>query len=139
MPSPKIYKAAQHSDGLPKRGCPLLPGRRHERAGFHDPRRLVPTAVVVAGVDIKAARTCLGHSDPTTTLATYAASPAEADRASADRLEHRFLPGDGSGSVRANYVLRRPNPELCRVTRRESAGAGTPADQHLPSSRAARI
>ena len=77
-------------------------------AGFHDLRRLAATTMVVAGIDIKTAQVRLGHSDPRMTLAVYAAAPAEADHAAADRLEQKFFPDSGTGSTRAKFAPKRP-------------------------------
>ena len=81
-------------------------------AGLHDLRRLAATTMVVAGIDIKTAQVRLGHSDPRMTLAVYAAAPAEADHAAADRLEQEFFPEEGSASTRAKYAPNRPNSGL---------------------------
>ena len=43
------------------------------------------------------------------TLAVYAAAPAEADHAAADRLEQKFFPDSGTGSTRAKFAPNRPN------------------------------
>jgi integrase len=58
---------------------------------FHDLRRANATGLVLEGVDLKTAQTRLGHTDPRLTLAIYAQSTTEADRAAADALGERFL------------------------------------------------
>ena len=46
---------------------------------------------VLDGVDLKTAQTRLGHSDPPLTLAVYAQTTSEADRAAAEALGRRFI------------------------------------------------
>ena len=60
---------------------------------FDDLRRAAATGLVAEGVDLKTAQTRLGHADPRLTLAIYAQATTEADRAAADRLGARFMPG----------------------------------------------
>jgi integrase len=62
-----------------------------EGAGFHDPRRLNATTLVVGGVDVKTAQVRLGHSDPRMTLSIYASAPITADRAAAETVDERFF------------------------------------------------
>ncbi len=108
-------------------------------AGFHDLRRLATTTMVVAGIDIKTAQGRLGHSDPRMTLAVYAAAPAEADHAAAYRLEQEFFPETVPDPFAPHTRQHGRIPSLEGPPGREPAGAGTPADLHISSSRAARI
>ncbi|MDQ6617396.1 MAG: site-specific integrase [Actinomycetota bacterium] len=70
--------------------------------GFHDLRRANATGMVADGVDLKTAQTRLGHSDPRLTLAVYAQATAAGDRAAAEGLAARYMPGprDGRATVR---------------------------------------
>ena len=69
-----------------------------EGAGFHDPRRLNATTLVVEGIDVKTAQTRLGHADPRVTLSIYASAPATVGRAAADIIGERFFGSDGNGA-----------------------------------------
>jgi integrase len=67
------------------RGNEIEPG-----FGFHD-LRLDATGLVMEGVEINTAQSRLGHSDARLTLAVYAQTSTEADRAAANRLGARFM------------------------------------------------
>jgi integrase len=49
---------------------------------------------VAEGVDVKTAKTRLGHSDPRLTLNVYAQATTEGDRQAADRLTARLMAPD---------------------------------------------
>jgi integrase len=59
---------------------------------FHDLRSHAATALVAAGVDLKAAHTRLGHSNPSLALGVYARATLGADRRAADAVGQRFRP-----------------------------------------------
>ncbi len=83
---PLVYQNFRNRQWLPACRAVGLDG-----LGFHDLRRLNATGLVMEGVDIKTAQSRLGHSDPRLTLAVYAQSTTDADRAAADRLGTRFM------------------------------------------------
>ena len=60
--------------------------------GFHDLRRANATGLVSSGVDIRTARSRLGHADVRMTLEIYAKATNEADRAAAEAIGHLFDP-----------------------------------------------
>ena len=81
-----LHRAWRQRVWLPATKAAGLPGLT-----FHDLRRANATGLVAEGVDVKTARTRLGHPDPRLTLAIYAQASGEADRAAADRIGARFL------------------------------------------------
>ncbi len=90
-------------------------------AGFHDPRRLNATTVVVEGIDVKTAQTRLGHADPRTTLAVYASAPASIDLVAADVIGERFFGEKAKGSQA--QVAGTKSPRHFRA--KPSEGSGT--------------
>jgi len=64
---------------------------RYEGLSFHDLRRANATGLVVEGVDVKTARTMLGHSEARLTLAVYAQAVAKLGEAAAEAMGARFL------------------------------------------------
>ena len=85
---PLRYEHWRHRQWLPATVAADLPGLR-----FHDLRKANATGLVAEGVDLKVAQARLGHTDPRLTLAVYAQATSDADRAAADRMGDRFMPG----------------------------------------------
>jgi integrase len=90
---------------IPRRSASVAIGRQPAKAGlhgasFHDLRRANASTLVAAGVDVKTARTRLGHSDPRLTLAIYAQVVPEADRAAATALGREFFRGSRTNRAR---------------------------------------
>lgn len=64
---------------------------------FHDLKHTAGTALLEEGVNIKTARSVLGHANPRTTLAVYAQATKQADREATERLGQRFRPRVDAG------------------------------------------
>jgi integrase len=67
-----------------------------EGVRFHDLRRAAATVLVAAGVDPKTRQTRMGHSDIRLTLAVYAQSSDDRDRAAAEVVGAAFTPPSAS-------------------------------------------
>jgi len=98
---------------------------------------MAATALVAAGVDVKTAQARLGHSTPTTTLAIYARTTADADRRAADAI------GGALHSARARSAHDDPEvegevldlPPLTSTNDDESSGGETRTLNHTINSR----